>query len=145
MEDDVESAFEALSKATGVEVVRDPKVGVKRVGVLVAFTQPARLSGSHRVGYGRGSSVEFGPISGSVLLNRDATLPVGTAERASWRGVVLHELGHVVGLDHSPNPSDVMYPSMDVGPADWSPADLAQLTRVSRQLGCREPRQTPKN
>ena len=140
VEGDVDSAFDALSKATGVDVVRDPQVGVGRAGVLVAFTQAARLDGSHRVGFGSGSSGEFG---GSVLLNRDASLPVGTSKRASWRGVVLHELGHVVGLDHSANPSDVMYPSIDVGPANWSPAELAQLTRVGRRLGCRDPRQTP--
>ncbi len=44
-----------------------------------------------------------------------------TAE--DMRVVALHEVGHLIGLDHSPDSSDIMYPTTKV--RDLSPRDVA--------------------
>ena len=67
-------------------------------------------------------------VSGTLDLDRDdiATLLEEPNGEGLARGVIQHELGHVVGLDHVDDPTELMYPSMnDV--TDWGPGDRAGL------------------
>ncbi|MGJ9411746.1 matrixin family metalloprotease [Aeromicrobium sp. CF4.19] len=41
------------------------------------------------------------------------------------RAVLLHELAHLVGLDHVDDTDELMYPTS--GPLEWGPGDLAGL------------------
>jgi hypothetical protein len=50
---------------------------------------------------------------------------------AAARGVVLHEIGHLVGLAHVSDPGQLMHPSSgDV--ADFGPGDLSGLAALGR-------------
>lgn len=52
-----------------------------------------------------------------------------------WVGTVKHEVGHALGLDHTPNdPNSVMYPSMR---GQWllNATDLSNLSRVGYKKG----------
>jgi hypothetical protein len=48
------------------------------------------------------------PLAGDMHLNADESWTVGGA--VDLYSVVLHETGHALGLGHSDNPADVMYP-----------------------------------
>jgi hypothetical protein len=53
------------------------------------------------------------------------------------RAVLLHELGHAVGLNHAKLPTEIMYPSIGSGgPTAYSAGDLAGLRVVGRPAGC---------
>jgi len=46
--------------------------------------------------------------------------------------VALHELGHLVGLEHVPDTNQVMYPSVNVNLASYAAGDLAGLAALGR-------------
>jgi hypothetical protein len=59
--------------------------------------------------------------------------------RADSQGVVLmHELGHVLGLAHVDDPSEVMYSghALDLRVTDWGQGDREGLRQLGREAGC---------
>jgi hypothetical protein len=70
--------------------------------------------------------------------------PTGAADYAAGfgsgqsRGVLLmHELGHAVGLGHAHDERDVMFPVItSTSRAQWGPGDLAGLALVGKSAGC---------
>lgn len=77
-------------------------------------------------------------VSGRVALNGSEQLANGFAPGKTWGKVVLHELGHVLGLAHVDNPAQVMHASLVSSPALWGTGDLAGLTQLGRLGGCLE-------
>jgi len=83
------------------------------------------IGGSTRVG----SDADLRYVTGRIVLER-ATFhellrtPQG-AEKAT--AIVLHELGHVVGLSHIPDPAQLMYAETAPGVTDFAPGDLRGL------------------
>jgi predicted Zn-dependent protease len=46
---------------------------------------------------------------------------------------VMHELGHVVGLAHVDDPTELMY-ERNEGRSDWGPGDLTGLEALGKGL-----------
>ena len=53
------------------------------------------------------------------------------ARHQALRAVVLHEFGHLLGLAHVTDPSEVMYPEAHLSVTDYSAGDLRGLHAVS--------------
>jgi len=84
-----------------------------------------------------GSRVVAGPgghperMGGTVALSRDYyAMADRRGDHGKELGVLLHELGHVFGLDHVDSPSEVMYPY--AGPIALGRGDLEGLRRLGQ-------------
>lgn len=74
-------------------------------------------------------------ISAQVVLNADVRTGLRDP-RASWGSTLLHELGHVVGLDHVDDPAQVMYPYPGNGRGRLGDGDRAGLAVLGLDAGC---------
>ena len=77
-------------------------------------------------------------VTGEVVFDRDLSLVRPGFGAGLTRGnLVLHELGHVLGLDHVDDRSQVMYPSISTrSPDGFAGGDLAGLARLGSEGGC---------
>ncbi|NYE00594.1 hypothetical protein BJY21_001778 [Kineosphaera limosa] len=106
------------------------------VGVGGAFFEPT----PQRVGSGSWHRI----VQGYVVLDNTKKLPTGfgrgnsTGLLGTWGQVLMHELGHVVGLDHPTvsDPIQIMYPATTSKPAVWGAGDLVGLQRLGTASGC---------
>lgn len=77
-------------------------------------------------------------VSGSVVVDADASaaLPPGFG-RGGLGVLLMHELGHLVGLGHVDDPAQIMNPSiLPTKDGTWGSGDLAGLARLGRASGC---------
>ncbi len=117
-------------------------------GTQLVFTWPrAGLGGGGVAGYGSFSSISTRDVDGAsvmetvrglVELDRSVygrlaagygTGPV-TGLQGTRQQLLMHEVGHVMGLDHSLSQRQLMYPSMSRKRAIWGDGDAAGLTRL---------------
>lgn len=69
-----------------------------------------------------------------VALDRTDRLPLTGV--VSWRSVLLHELGHGMGLDHVGTTSQLMYPVLGHSLRDFQSGDRTGLYKLGRSAGC---------
>jgi hypothetical protein len=124
------------------------RYGHRWAPVLVAWTAPheggIRLRGTDR---GVALPIAVGPagdrtyVTAQVAFNADRTdLERGFDDRArSWGSTVLHELIHVLGLDHVDDPTQLMDVHPGAGPVELGEGDRAGLAAVGAAPGCRPP------
>lgn len=79
-------------------------------------------------------------VRGGVVLNASmkGRLSNGFGKGLTWGEVIIHELGHVIGLDHPAADSQIMYHSVLRRDADWGAGDLAGFRRLGDVRGCLE-------
>lgn len=83
-------------------------------------------------------------VSGVVAIDASGSIPVGFGSRFSLGPVLMHELGHVMGLGHVGDGEELMWsPNVDghdrlpdLTQTDWGPGDLEGLRMVGRDAGC---------
>jgi hypothetical protein len=149
-----QAAAHTVTDATGITFVFDgltteaaslPGVGPDRASyqparygsnrwapVLVAWTSFVITGLRNLGGFSQSPYLEFGghlvKYTGQVLLSADTLIPVAL--------VVLHEFGHLMGLDHVANPRQIMRPGDLSGEAKWGKGDAAGLRKLGREAGC---------
>jgi hypothetical protein len=86
---------------------------------------------------GQGSSSDRF-VAGFIALNVAQPLPSGFDRDGSWGPVLMHELGHLVGLNHVSRLDEVMAPGhVPPWPTDWGEGDRRGLVRLG-QGACRD-------
>lgn len=74
---------------------------------------------------------------GYVVLKPYLNLVPGFGPGRSEGNVLLHELGHLAGLDHVDDPGEQMAPGVGPqAPADYGPGDRQGLYRLGASRGC---------
>ena len=157
--EDVQKAVHRISAATGItfsydgltdevlerrrEAVQLDRYGDRWAPVLVTWEDPDTSDVSfHDEGEeAAGVAAPFTPsgadviVSGWIAVNADDPNPPGFDTPDDQGPVVLHEWGHVMGLDHVKEHGELMHPGGG-GVAGLGPGDLEGLRRVGRSQGC---------
>jgi hypothetical protein len=160
-EQDLRTALERLADATGMELVLEglteerpnlarPLVEASGSGwrwrpVLVAWARPGdgalpltRLDRGIALPVAVRAGERETYVTGQVVLNaqRDDLVP-GFEDRSTAIGAtLLHELAHLLGLDHVEDASQLMSVDPGRGPVMLGDGDRAGLERIGRNSGC---------
>ena len=143
-----------MSAATGLQFVDDgttdeaptedrdayqrERYGDRRAPVLVAWSMQQRPRCSRPASWaGRGRTTSAGPgddaryVTGTAVFDGpalDAQIRQGQGEKA--KAVLLHELGHLVGLGHVADPYQVMYDTNAYPLSKYRAGDLRGLAEL---------------
>lgn len=160
--DDVTEAVRRISEATGITFVydgltaerpvdeRDPvqpaRYGDRWAPVLIAWTNERDTDipfetdeDGDAVAVARPWFDLLDPTitTGWIVVNEDYALVPGFSVPGSRGVTILHELGHIMGLDHAESEAEVMHPSGGFA-TDLGPGDRSGLSELGIGSGCRD-------
>jgi len=158
--DDVYEAVQRISSATRITFLYDgqttevpqrdrPPYEPERYGsrwapVVIAWASPGQTdipfsgNGHAFAAVARPLTAPDDPrqfVSGWIVLNAQDPNPPGWSEPGDQGPTVLHELGHIMGLNHVPSKAELMEPSGGLV-TDLGPGDRQGLALLGRDAGC---------
>ncbi|HUR17375.1 MAG TPA: matrixin family metalloprotease [Acidimicrobiales bacterium] len=148
-EADLQEAIRRLGGATGINFVYDgptaavPNNGDSSAATVIAWAAPGEsnmLTGS-AAGIGGASGIQTGGYirltKGFVVIDSTRAVAPGFGGGVTQGALLMHELGHMVGLNHSADQAQIMYPTVtERTPSDWGAGDRNGLTQVGATKGC---------
>jgi hypothetical protein len=156
---DLQEALRRVTAATGIPfefdgytdevpvshrgLVENPRYPKQWPPVLIGWVKPGQTDLFSGGAVGEGGSTWYGVpgsqvyVTGVVALDatQNSQLAAGFGGDSEG-GVLMHELGHLVGLDHVTDPAQLMYPTVTDKPAAYAAGDLAGLQQLGRTAGC---------
>ena len=147
---EVAKAVAKLEAVSGLDLVdtgetaggndRTPPPGTKAVISFVSPAENPSIAGVAGLGggayYPPWNGLDAYVAQGFVHINETLTYSEGTGP-TGLEGLLLHELGHMVGLDHVDSVAEVMYPTMHNLPyAGYGPGDRQGLWSLGVIRGC---------
>lgn len=159
--EDVHEAVRRISAATGIafeyegptdeeaslyrEVFQPDRYGDRWAPVLIAWADPGdsdipfesdgHLAAAVGVPVIPPTRLEDVYVSGWVAINADDPNPPGFSFPGQQGPVILHELGHVMGLGHVKAVGEIMHPAGG-GVVDLGPGDKEGLGQLGESGGC---------
>jgi len=132
--------FTYAGSYSGVPFSRQRNGGLPSSGIGFAWSTSRTVSGlaGATIGLGGGGwAVNDRRTSSGVVIDRSFRFRQGWTGANSIGGLLLHELGHALGLEHVKDRSQQMYP-LDIGApnGNYNRGDLAALRRVGLDAGC---------
>ncbi|CAG4926064.1 unnamed protein product [Acidithrix sp. C25] len=149
----IKSAFAELHDATGITFVFDGTTATFPSStypgwqngtpspILVAWEHNGQTNylpaGHNYVGMG-GSSFTYSSSAGQYeyITGQAAISSSYNLSQGQTINLALHELGHVIGLGHTSQNSQIMYPYNQSNPTTYQSGDLAGLARLGLAAGC---------
>lgn len=77
-------------------------------------------------------------VTGQIVLDREQLSPAASPDRGVVRAIVLHELGHLVGLDHTSDHTQIMFSESQFDVRDYGDGDLRGLAQLGTQACFRD-------
>ncbi|GAA1952695.1 hypothetical protein GCM10009798_09900 [Nocardioides panacihumi] len=132
--------FTYAGRYSGVPFSRQRNGGLPPSGIGFAWSTSRTVSGlaGPTIGLGGGGwAINDRRTSSGVVIDRSFHFRQGWTGPNSIGGLLLHELGHALGLEHVKDRSQQMYP-LDIGApnGNYNRGDLAALRRVGLDAGC---------
>jgi hypothetical protein len=130
----------SLSRAT----VQTARYGARYAPVLIAWADQGETNFALNADtYGFGTATIYpgtdgrpAYVTGEAVINASANSPALFDGPGVTTGkLLLHELGHVMGLGHVSDTKEVMYPYPGLGPGTYGAGDLAGLARLGKTGG----------
>jgi len=152
----IKSAIARVQTATGLHFVADGtttetpsknrelyqpgRYGKRWAPVLIAWSQEradGELAG-YILGVGQPLAVgtrsgRFVSVTGQVVFDDQDLSIAKFPDRGEVRAVMLHEFGHLVGLDHTADRREIMYSEAQFNVRDYGPGDLRGLALLGTQ------------
>jgi hypothetical protein len=73
-------------------------------------------------------------VTGEVVLDGPQLSPASTPDRGVVRAIILHELGHLMGLDHTSDRGQIMFSESQFNVRDYGDGDLRGLAKLGTQV-----------
>jgi hypothetical protein len=113
--------------------------------LVIAWAKPKQTSlglgkgvlgqGGGTYTYGQGEKPHI--VTGYAVLDSQAKLTPGFGAGQTEGALLMHELGHAVGLDHAKKPAEIMYPELGPHPVTmYGAGDYRGLTLIGHSRGC---------
>lgn len=116
---------------------RGPAAGTADLTIAFGTARQVRNLRGSLVGWGGYTSSGSRIVRGAVVLDAQARLRPGFGAGPTWGTLMLHEIGHALGLDHVAERREVMHAGINPSSqGHYQAGDLAGLRRMGAMGGC---------